>query len=98
MDDNTNVSQVRPGDGASRPVRALTRIVATEWSPQRLEWLWKMIQTQDYAFDDLAKGDAQAFLDPVFNDMNEWYEIGDDGIAMINWIDPKCTAFDHFAV
>jgi len=76
----------------------LTRIIATEWAPARLEWLWKMIQTQDYAFDDLAKGDAQAFLGPVFNDMNEWYEIGDDGIVMINGIVPKCTAFVHFAM
>jgi hypothetical protein len=98
MDDNPNVSQMRSSDSTLSPVRSLTRIIALEWPPARLEWIWNMIQTQDYAFDDLSKGNAQVFLGPLFNDMNEWYEIGDDGIVMINGIVPKCQAFIHFAL
>lgn len=79
-------------------VRTLTRIVATEWSPERLEWLWNKIKTQDYAFDDVSEGNAQVFIGPIFNDMNEWYEVGDAGLYMVNGIIPKCSAFVHFAM
>lgn len=99
MDDETDVSKVQRSGSEPNPVRTLTRIIPSEWPPARLEWLWKKIQTQEYAFDDLSKGNAQMFLGPLFNDtMNEWYEIGDDGIVMVNGITPKCSAFVHFAI
>ncbi|SRR6266478_1189700 len=99
MDNEGNVSQSGPGNGASSPVRALTRINPHKWSEERLLYLWNQLKTQDYAFDDPARevGHA-AFLTQLFAAGSEWYEIGDDGLAGVNGIIPKCNAVVHFVV
>lgn len=100
MDNNANVPEVQPSNGASSSVRALTKIDPNTWSSDRLKWLWERLMTQDYAFDDfaVALGPRYAFLEPLFDQKSEWYEIGDDGIAVVSSILPKCNALVHFAV
>lgn len=98
MDDNTNVSQERHGDNAVRSVCALKLIRPSEWPPERLEWLWKKLSSQEYAFDDPAKGNPQAFLGQLFEPTSAWFEIGDVGIVSCTGIVPKVSCFIHFAM
>lgn len=98
MDDNTTLSEMQRSIDEHIALRALTRIVPDKWSPQRLQWLWECLMTQDYAYDDLAKGNPQAFLGPLFAGMGEWYEIGNSGLILVNGIVPKCNADIHYVV
>lgn len=99
MDNNTNVPEVRRGDGSDRPVRNLTRIDPQTWPKDRLLWIWNQLLTQDYAFDDLALAvGPAAFLGQLLSHMSEWYEIGDEGLAAATGIIPHCNAIIHFAV
>src|SRR6266478_883717 len=79
MDNEGNVSQSGPGNGASSHVRALTRINPHKWSEERLLYLWNQLKTQDYAFDDPARDVEPRELFPLqhllFNDLFTRYEL-----------------------
>jgi RimJ/RimL family protein N-acetyltransferase len=98
MDNNTDVPEVQRSEPELRPLRAL-RIEPKAWNPARLEWLWKCLQTQDYAFDDFAqKLGPEAFISPLFNPASVWYELGNVGIAAFTGIQRDSNAMFHFAL
>lgn len=97
MDEDTNVPEVQCEQHEHSVVRALTRIVPSEWDPKRLQWLWKCILTQDYAIDDPGTTmGPQAFLGQLFAPNSEWYEAGDWGLAAVSGIIPGVNAIVHF--
>ena len=90
---------MQSGERESHVVRSLTRIDPNAWPAERLEWLWHKLLTQDYAYDDLAEAlGPKAFLTQLFQFNSEWYELEDDGLAVISGILPKCNAIVHFVV
>jgi hypothetical protein len=96
MDENNNAVEMRRGDGAPSPIRALKRIDPNTWDPQRLLWLWNRVQSQDYAFDDTTKGNHEIFLSQIFSPNTEAYEYGDVGFLLITGITPLVSALIHF--
>lgn len=98
MDNDTDVSEVQHGERKPGTICALTRIIPAEWPGERLEWIWKQILTQDYAFDDFAKANPQVFLGKLFDPNTEAYEIGDVGFVMLESIIPQVNAVIHFVM
>lgn len=96
MDENNNAVEVRRSDSAPSPVRTLKRVDPKTHDPQRLLWLWNRIQSQDYAFDDMSKGNHEIFLNQLFSPNTEAYEYGDAGFLLITGIVPLVSALIHF--
>lgn len=89
---------MQPSGSQSGTVCTLKKIVPVDWPAERLEWLWKKCQGEDYAVDDYAKDNPRAFLAQMFSQDSEAYEIGDDGIVLVTNILPGCNAVVHFAL
>jgi RimJ/RimL family protein N-acetyltransferase len=79
-------------------LKHLTRIDVKTWDANRIQWIWEHLQTQEYMFDDLTRGDPKFFLSMLFFPNTEHYEYGDDGYVLVNNIRPKIDAAIHYAI
>lgn len=98
MDNGNNNAGVQSGVSECGTLHLLKRIPLTKEYGPRIEWLWERLKTQDYAFDDLTRGNGQFWLNKLVSQGSEHYELGDEGYVMVDNIVPKLNANIHFAI
>lgn len=91
--DNTTVVSSEP---AGDTLNLLKRIPLTKEYAPRIEWLWNHISTQEYAFDDLTRGNSQFWINKFGRPDCEHFEFGDEGYVLVAGITPKVNAEIHF--
>ena len=81
-----------------QPLHQLLKLInVDEYPKERVERLWEKVSKQDYAFNDVFRGDMEAFLSQFLTPMNLFFEIGDmQGLAMACGIVPGTDAQMHF--
>jgi hypothetical protein len=97
MDNFQDVVKVQSSERQSYPFHYLRRITP-EWKPERIQWLWEKLQTQEYAFDDPGRGRGDFFLARLFDPNTISFEFGEDGMVFATEIIRKVNAVIHFAV
>jgi RimJ/RimL family protein N-acetyltransferase len=66
MDSNTDVLEMQrservSGDFHNVGLKRLTPFDPLTINPQKIQWLWDRVRSQDYVFDDFYRGDAESF-------------------------------------
>jgi len=98
MDGNASVLQVQRSDSGFGGFHHLKRITSDTVTPQRLDWIWQRLQKCEYAFDDFTRGKVDFFLEQFTNEVVEFYEIGDQGLAILRNIIPAGGGEIHYVV
>lgn len=65
MDVNTDIAEVQSGNSELHSFRLVTPItlnLTEAEDAKKLNELWNLVRTQEYAFDDTSRGNATAFL------------------------------------
>lgn len=102
MDSNDNQPEVQHeyreySDFRYVGLTRLTPINPYEFPADRIEWLWGKVSSQDYAFDDLTRGQVEPFIAGLFVKDSMHYLIGDAGYILVrnlNGINPDI----HFTI
>jgi RimJ/RimL family protein N-acetyltransferase len=98
MDENTSILEVQRSGSEYNDLHLLKRIPLTKEYAPRIEWLWNKLKEQDYAFDDLTRGNSKFWMSKLVRPDTEHYEFNDDGYCVADGIIPGLNANVHFAV
>lgn len=98
MDHNANHVEEQHGTREVDPIRALKRIDAATWPPERLEWIWKHVKEEKYSADDAGEENASLFLANLFAPCTEHYEYGDLGYICVLNLLAGVNADIHFCM
>lgn len=98
MDERVDLPEGGRSDGDSSHFRYLKPLTLTPESKDAVQRIWDKLQTQDYAFDDLTRGDSHVFLANLFMPGTEHFLVGEAGYAIASGIVPSTNCVLHFAL
>jgi RimJ/RimL family protein N-acetyltransferase len=76
----------------------VTPINPDTYAPERMEWLWEKIKTQDYAFDDFSRNDPVVFALQLADKGSLHFEVGDSAYVVLKGLLQSDNPSIHFCV
>jgi hypothetical protein len=69
-----------------------------KYPPERLQWLWERLQTQDYAFDDFSRNDPVLFALSLNDTGSMHFEVDDSAYIVLRGLRYSDNPNIHFCV